>query len=234
LASRINNIVLYGQSYNRSNYAALVPGIKSDSLTSTSIYAYYVESGFASFWPNELSSAPSKILNNMLSSGNVTTNEGVSLPLASILGDPLLCSVFELNNNSQLMALTRQVYLAHEAYYNATGQYRAFSEGASLSDHWTYEWVVLPDNRTWVILDEHNSDFNISPIIYTKISLGFLAIYNTTFATNMCVYLENALPDPAKGYCEGVDESGNLLTGVGSNTNGLILDAALYAIQNNP
>jgi hypothetical protein len=233
LTSRINNIVLYGQNFNRSNFVALVPSIKADSLTSTSIYAYYVESGFASFWPNELSGAPNQILTNILSSGNATTPEGISLPLSSILGDPLLCSVFDLGNNSQLMAITRQVYLAHEAYYNATGQYRAFSEGASLSDHWLYEWVVLPDNRTWVI-DGNSSNYDVSPVIYTKISMGFLAIYNTTFARNMAIYLEQNLPDPVKGYSEGVDESGSQLTGVGLNTNGLILGAAKYAILNNP
>ncbi len=138
------------------------------------------------------------------------------------------------------MSIARQVYLAHEAYYNATlqatgqGQYRAFSEGASLSTHWTYEWVVLPDNRTWTVLDEKGSNYNISPIIYTKIAIGFLAIYNTTYAYNMVVYLEKTLPDPTNGYSEGVDESGAQLTGVGSNTNGLIIGAARYAIQNNP
>ena len=232
LASRINTVVT-GPG-NRSNYAVLVPSIKEDSFTSNNIYGYYITSGFASFWPNELSGAPIRILNNILSSGNVSTY-GVWLPIAAILGDPLLCSVFELNNNSsQLMTITRQFYLAHEGYYNATGQYRAFSEGASLSDHWTYEWAVLPDNRTWVILDERNSDFNISPIIYTKISLGFLAIYNTTFAKDMAVYLERTLPNPTSGYSEGVDESGMQLQGIGLNTNGLILGAAKYAIQNNP
>jgi hypothetical protein len=234
LAPRVNNIVLFGQIYNRSNYAAIVPGIKSDSLGSTSIYAYYICSGFAGFWPNELSGAPGRILNNILSSGNVTTN-GVSLPRAAILGDPLLCSVFELNNNnSQLMSVTRQIYLAHEAYYDATGQYRAFSEGGSLSSSWTYEWVVLPDNRTWVILDSKGLDYNISPIIYTKISLGFFAIYNTTYARDMAVFLEQSLPDPSRGYCEGVDESGAVLTGIGLHTNGLIIGAAKYGIQNNP
>ena len=172
--------------------------IYSDSLVSTSIYSYYFGSGFASFWPNQLSGAPNRILSHMLSSGTVTTNN-VTLPISTILGDPLLCSVFDLNNNSsQLMTIMRQVYLAHEAYFNATGVYRAFSEGASLSDHWTYEFVVLPDSRTWVILDEKNQPFNISPIIYTKIAMGFLAIYNTTYAYNMNVYLEKALPDPLK------------------------------------
>ena len=56
LTSRINNIVLHGQSFNRTNYAALVPSIKAEGLTSTSIYDYYVLSGFASFWPNILGS----------------------------------------------------------------------------------------------------------------------------------------------------------------------------------
>jgi hypothetical protein len=115
-----------------------------------------------------------------------------------------------------------------------TRQYVAFSEGLSLSGQWAYEWVVLPDGRTWVVLDIYNQDFNMIPVIYTKVAMGFLAIYNTTFARNMVVYLENALPNPAHGYSEGVDESGKLLTGVSSTTNGLIIGAATYAIQNNP
>jgi hypothetical protein len=230
---RINNLV-YNVYNNRSDYAVLVPSIKSDSLTSTSVYAYYVYSGFASFWPNELSGLQSRILNNIFSAGNASAS-GVWLPRAEITCDPLLCSVFELNStDSRLMGLMNQVYLAHEAYFNATGQYRAFSEGPSLESHWAYEWVVLADNRTWVVLNENNSILNFSPIIYSKVSMGFFAIYNSTFAKNMNVCLENALPDPKIGFFEGVDETGNPLEVVGSNTNSLILDAALYAIKNNP
>ena len=146
--------------------------------------------------------APNMILNNILTSGNVTTNN-VTLPISSILGDPLLGSVFDLNNNSsQLMYIMHQIYLAHEAYYNATGVYRAFSEGASLDYHWTYEWVVL-GNRTWVILDENYQPFDISPIIYTKVAMGFLAIYNTSYAYNMNVHLEKNLPRSIKWVQRG-------------------------------
>ena len=230
-AFRINNFV-YNVYGNRSDYAAMIPNIKSDVLTSTNIYAYYVYSGFASFWPNILTNVQSTILKNIFSAGNVTTSGGVILPKADITGDPLLCSVFELNNtDSRLMTLDYQVYLAHEAYFNETGQYRAFSEGPSMSGGWEYEWVVRSDGSTWT-LDESNS--NTIPIIYSKVALSFLAIYNTTYAKNMSIYLENILPDPTAGYYEGVDESGHKLERVGSNTNSLILDAALYAIQNNP
>jgi hypothetical protein len=234
LISRINNIVLYGQYSNRSNYAIIVPSIKADGLTSTSIYAYYVYSGFASFWPNILGDTPSTIMNNIFSANNITVNN-ISLPAAAITGDPLLCSVFELNNNdSKLMTLTNQVYLAHQAYHNATGQYRAFSEGPSLAMIWQYEWVVLPDNRSWIILNGTGQVLNLTPLIYSKVAFSFLAIYNSSFAKDLSVFVEDAIPTPLDGYCEGVDEAGAVFNGVGLNTNGLILDAASYAVSYSP
>jgi hypothetical protein len=48
----------------------------------------------------------------------------------------------------------------------------------------------------------------------------------------MSIYLEQTLPDPSRGYGEGVDESGMQLSGSGLNTNGMILGAANYAIKN--
>ncbi len=228
LAPRINAIVI-GPG-NRSDYAALVPEIKADSFKSKSTYAYYIASGFAGFWPNELSGAPNRILNNIMSSGTVTT-KNVSLPLAEVSCDPLLCSIFETSNNSQLVALAKQVYLAHEGYFNDTGSYRAFSEGGATSGTWLYEWVVLPDGRTWTVLYGDGSDANIPPVTYTKVAVGFLAISNTSFAKDMVVYIEQSFPEPTKGYWEGIDEKGTQLFGLTVHTNGLILGAAKYAIS---
>ena len=228
LAPRIDNLVLNG----RSNYTALLPGVQSDILTSTSIYSYYFDSGFACFWPNLPS--PSRILNNIFAAGNVTTYGDVSLPEAFITGDPLLCSVFELNNNSpQLLALSRQVYLANAAYYNAMGAYAAFSEGNSPYGY-IWEWVVLPNGDTWKITS-HNGDYlDEEPIIYNKVAFSFLALYNTTYARDMIVYLEQTLPYPTKGYCDGTNYGGGAIVATfNSNSNSLILDASLYAIQNN-
>jgi hypothetical protein len=133
------------------------------------------------------------------------------------------------------MALARQVYLAHEAFYNAIGEYVAFSEGNSVANGFIYEWLVSPDGDTWKIMNADQSSYlDINPIIYNKVAFSFLALYNTTFARNMVVYLEQSLPTPTNGYSDGADNSGNLVSAVGSNTNGLILDAATYAIQKNP
>ena len=235
LTSRIDNFV-YNKFGNRSNYAVLVPGVLNDCNSSISVYTYYVASGFASFWPNELAGATAKILTNINNAGTVQTF-GVTLPNATISCEPLLCSVFELNNNSKLNALAKQVYLAHEAKYNSTGQYVAFSEGNTPTG-FIYEWVVLPTGETWKITDGvTNLPSSISnPIIYTKVSMSFLALYNTSFARNMAIYLEQSLPDSNSGYYAGADYNtignANLVLSIDNNSNGLILSASRYCLQN--
>jgi hypothetical protein len=230
--TRINYI-----AYNRSDYAALVPDMKN--VNDSGIYTYFVISGFASFWPSELGVVPDRILNNIIHADTVSTYN-VSLPKAEILCEPLLLSLFELKNNSpQIKKLTDLFYLAHESRYNETKQYVAFSEGNSGSNGFIYEWVVLPDGRTWTVTDiDRNELKDFNPIIYTKVAMSFLALYNTSFARNMTVYLEKSLPEPSSGYSDGADYTEQdvgriLISQVGSNTNGLILEAASYYIQNN-
>jgi len=227
LASSIDYIV-----YNQSNYAALLPSVENDAA-SNSVYAYYIDSGFASFWPQQVGNVPNEVMNNIVNTGNVTTY-CVSLPDTAITCEPLLCSIFELNSNdAQLNGLMKQVYLAHEAYFDATGHYVAFSEGNSFTSQFIYEWVVAPNGSTWKITNAmQNVYYNINPIIYTKVAFSFLALYNSTFAQNLVAYLLKMLPDPSKGYSDGADSAGQCVPGAGSNTNSLILDAALYAVQN--
>jgi hypothetical protein len=137
--------------------------------------------------------------------------------------------------------LAKQVYLAHEAYYNATGEYRAFNEGTVNSGNFVWEWVVLPNGTTWAVLGEDGLAYNFSdaPVIYCDTAFGFLALYNTTYAQNLCIYLEsalryNVLAPSRMGYYDGVQENGTLLTSITNNENGMILSTARYAINNNP
>jgi hypothetical protein len=228
LAPIIDDIV-----YNQSDYAALLPSVESD-VTSSNIYSYYIDSGFASFWPQQVGNVPGEVINNIVNLPKVTSY-GISLPKAAITTEPMLCAIFELNNsNPELNSLMKQVYLAHEAYYEATGTYIAFSEGNSFTSQYIYEWVVSPNGQTWKITGTSpNSYLNINPIIYTKVAFSFLALYNSAFSQNLVIYLQKMIPDPAaKGYSDGADNNGQTIPGTGSNTNSLILDAAVYALQN--
>ena len=233
-AEQVNNIVL-NESANQnggSNYAALLPTIVS-SADSNSIYAYLFTSGFASFWP-QINYVPTDILNNIINSPPVTSPYGnVTLPGAPITCDPLLLSVFNLNENNELLGYMNQVYLAHEAYYNATNNYVAFSEGNSQENGYIYEWVVAPNGSMWQATNEAQTVYYTSDIIiYTKVAFSFLALYNSTFARNMVVFLEKQLPTPTAGYYTGYSYSDGADTAIDPNTNGLIIQAALYAIQN--
>jgi hypothetical protein len=239
LKLRIDNLV-HNTSGNRTDYTVLLNEIKADSLSSTSIYAYFVDSGYASFFPDLLKDAPATILNNMQKAGNVTLDElslssdsiiTVTLPKAGITCDPLLCSVFENKSNSYLSNLAYNVYLAHEAKHNAdpSGSFWATSEGNSGFGLYIWEWVVTPSGDTWIMTGNY---FDMPPIIYNKVSISFLALYNTTYAYQMSVYLEKNLPDPsAKGYYDGIDTQGRPVSLVGCNTNSLILSASRYALQ---
>ncbi|MDR0493672.1 MAG: DUF3131 domain-containing protein [Nitrososphaerota archaeon] len=233
--SRINNIVLHGQYYNRTNYANIVPTLKDQAETDTNIYAYYIISGFAAFWP-ELKTASTKILDNIFSSEYITVSGDVTLPKTRISGEPLLCAFFEIKNNDPRIAtLVNMTYSAHEAYYNISGKFRAFGEGPTdTTGDWQWEWVVLPDGRTWTTLNSAQETTNLPPMIYTKIAFGFLAIYNTNYTRNMCIYLEQNTQDPVYGFDHGVDEAGKALQGQGILTNGLILSAARYYLENHP
>ena len=227
LARRIDNLV-----YDKVNYEPLRQVV--DTWTSFSdIYYYYAACGFAGFWPERFSSVTETILNKIVSAAPVETY-GVNLPASTIACDPLLHSVFELKPDARLQELAKQVYLAHEARYNATGKYVAFSEGnTGLNEpSYVYEWVMFY-GRPWVIQNTAYADVQISPIIYLKTAVDFLAIYNTEFTRNMVGFLLSQIPQPTNGYIDGIDENGRLVTTTVDKTNGLIISAARYAIENN-
>jgi hypothetical protein len=233
LAPRINAFVI-GPG-NRSNYAAILADINTDSFSSRSIYAYYNAVGFASFWPS-LASVPDRILSNMYSAGNITY-DGVTLPLGEISCEPLLSALFDSannTNNTKLLALAQQVYSAHEAYFNDTGNYRAFGEGSSPTSDWIYETVILPNGRMWIVTFGDGSEASIYPVIYTKTAVSFLALSNSPFAKSMIIYLDKNLPNNSSGFYEGVDENGEPIKNLGIHTNGMIISAANYAIQHQP
>jgi hypothetical protein len=130
----------------------------------------------------------------------------------------------------------KKMYLVHEAFYNATGEFQALGEGNSPDMGYIWEWVVASNGATWQVFSQDINGFvNIDPstyMIYTKVAYSFLALYNSTFAKNMCAFLEQKFPSPANGYYGGAHYlQDDLYAGVDSNTNSLILQAAQCAIQ---
>jgi hypothetical protein len=225
--NRIDSFV-YNIHGNRSNYKALVPAVRAEGLASDNIYAYYVFSGFASFWSDELKGVPEKILENILNAPKFSYGN-ITLPQSKLLSEPLFGAIFETENPpGELYRIGEMVYLAHETYYNMTGKYRAFSEGPTTGTSWAWEWTVNGD-EAWVVLPEEIS--NMTPMIYTKTAFSFLALYNRPYAVNLCMYLEDKLSVPSSGYYSGMDEDEVSLQTTSLHTNGVIITAARYAYE---
>jgi len=240
--SRIDDIVLRG----RSDYAALLPDVQNE-FNETNFYAYLLTTGFAAFWPNEVGHIPKQILmTNIPNSGVISVNAefggNVTIPQSRISGEALLHSVLDLEiadseERSCLLNVAKQVYLAHEEYHNLTNRWVAFSEGGGGGSLFVYEWVYLPGFGSWKVTSIDRTEIvSINPIIYSKVALTFMAMYNTTYARDLCIYLEKSLPPPNNGWSEGADfttemENRNIVTNVSCNTNGMILAASRYYIQ---
>ena len=229
LASTIDYIV-----YNRTNYGPEREAV-SAVVGAVDIYDYYVVCGFAYFWPSQFSAEANTILSNIVNAPTVETY-GVELPEAKITSEPLLLSIFNFQQpNASLLNLSRQVYLAEGARYNATGKYTAFSEGnivGQSGETYIWEWVVLPNGNTWVIEKDQTSVISVTPVVYLKVAVGLDALYNTNYTQSM-VNAIAPLSLTHSGYQDGINENGQVVSTVIDKTNGLILAAALYAINNN-
>ena len=229
-ASRIHNILNVRTNYELQKQAV-------DSLiNSVNIYDYFVTRAFAQFWPERFSAEQNTILSNICNAPTVNYS-GVLLPSAKLTCEPLLLSIFGFSNDQNLMSVTRQVYLAHEAYYNNTGHFVAFSEGnpVGLGNAYIWEWVVLPDNRTWVILKSETEPVTlISPMVFFKAAVGLDAIYGTPFTRAMTDAPFGMVPQmyTGQGYREGLGENGQMVPIITDKTNSMILSAARYAIEN--
>ncbi len=229
-AQRIDNIVNIKTTYEPLKQAVDELTLPTRQLNT---YDYFTTAGFATFWPERFSGKAEFLLNNILSAPT-TTYQGINLPHAWIGCEPLMLSVFAFDNNDNLLYLMSQVYLAHEARYNTTGKYVAFSEGnpKDIILGYVWEWVISSDGRTWVTYsDEQTEVFMPSQAVFLKTAMGFASMYNTPFTQSMVNWLE---PDMLSnyGYFEGKSEDGAGMYILSDKTNGLIISAARYAIEN--
>jgi hypothetical protein len=227
LADSINSIV-----FSKTNYSALEQAVNA-SVNSRCLYDYLIASGFAKFWPNRFNGLASTILNNIASAPTVSTY-GAKLPTAKITCDHLFLSVFNIPYNQKLDTIAQLVYSAHFSRYTATGKYGAFSEGNSglANPQYIYEWVVKDDGTTWQIEDVQFKKVDIAPVIFFKSAVCLLAMFNSSFTKNMVSYVESRLPLPTNGYSNGIDENGRVVSTIEGDPNGLIIQAAEYAISN--
>ncbi|MBS7653299.1 DUF3131 domain-containing protein [Candidatus Bathyarchaeota archaeon] len=229
LGGRIDSIIK-----ERSNYRLLVENWSGGR----DLYAYYVAMAFQ-LWGFPEYVGVRRTLDEVKwikTLPRVSTYGDVELPQYTVTGDPLLHCVFELPPDPSIDWLAEVTYQAHLQRYVNTGKLTAFSEGnTDLQDpSYIYEYVVASVGggwRTWVITAPNVGEVSITPIIFLKMAAGLHALFNSDFTRFMITQLLNSLTDTSNGFMDGIDENGRIVRTVIDKTNGIILQAARYAIM---
>ena len=233
LAERIDAIV------RRNNYELLVNSTDA-WRTTAGFYKYYVAQGFKLFGLDKGMPVQMALreFDNIMNKTHVDVY-GVSLPKTQVTSEPLLHMVFELDVDDRYLDYVRRVYEVQERRYRDTGKYTAWSEGNTglRGVTYVYQWIVTPRGETWKITPK-----SITPIIFTKVAFGFHALYNTDYTRQLINYLvnkneerKNTLPYvlflPQKGFIEGVDEDGRIVTELVDKTQVMAIEAAYFALK---
>ncbi len=232
-SERIFEVVL-----NRLNTGSLV-----NQVGGNRDYTYYVAHGFAFFGYNTTKLTGELNLLSTWEGSSKVSMYGILLPKTRLICEPLLLGVFAFGKDEPLLRkLMYDIYLVHEARFNETGKFCATSEGnTGLSSEYSYvyEHVVGINGEPWIIYPNSytTTSVPITPVAYFKVAVSFLALYNTSYARAMVDYLEPRLATPdglfsaARGYKDGIDEQNRIVGTVVDKTNGLILAAANYALE---
>ena len=229
LGSRIDSIIR-----ERTNYRVLVENWSGGR----DLYSYLVAKAFELWGFQEYKGIRTTLdeARWIKTLPRVSTYGGVELPQYTVTGDPLLHIIFELPPDPSIDWLAEVTYQAHLQRYVNTGKLTAFSEGnTGLADpSYVYEYIVAMVGgswRAWVMTAPNLGEVNITPVIFLKMAVGLHAIFNSDFTRFMVTQLLNILTDTSKGFMDGIDENGRIVNTVIDKTNGIILEAARYALM---
>ena len=228
----------------RTNYAAIA---SSNAWGGPNPYYYYAALGFKYFGFDQYEPVK-RILEGFKEALNTSERvlvEDIDLPKMHLTMEPIIHLYFETEYDPMIEHLLFNTYLAHYNRYNRIGELLAFSEGNTGLDDpsYVYEWMVVPNGDTWVITKPDGTRVDISPISYLKVAISFHAIYPSEYTVNLLnmifqafeEYYRNNPGDPCKnyacGYMEGVDLNGRVVHLIIDRTNGLVLEAARYAVD---
>ena len=217
-ASRIASVL------QRQNFT----GLASDSYFSNNdFYVQYSAGGFQAFG---IAVPQLWNLSNM-EKGQFVDVYGESIPKTWVTAEPLVLSLLEGKPNQIFEEVSYKVFKAQEKRYEDTGVLTAFSEGMyPTGNNYVYEWIVTGSGETWKSYYYQPWIEVDDPAIFTKIAFAYYALYPSDYSKKLIDYVSSL--ETQQGFYEGYLESGGVIGFLSDKTNGMILQAARYALSN--
>jgi hypothetical protein len=192
------------------------------------IYCYYSAKGFQAF---EIAVLKFKNISN-LENGKFIDVYGESIPNIGITSEPLVLSILEGNSDRIFENISYKVFRAQEKRYENTGKLTAFSEGCYPTGcNYIYEWIVTSLGEKWKAYFYEPPRKVVNDLaIFTKVAFAYYALYPNEYSRKLVEFVSDL--ETNNGFFEGYLESGGVIRFLSDKTNGMILQAARYALSN--
>jgi hypothetical protein len=149
----------------------------------------------------------------------------------AVVTEPWVVDAFEFGLEPGAAPLARQVFEVQKRRFERTGTVTALSEDHVDRPPWFVYDAIWADGQAWRTVSPAGSAVTGLRSISTKAAIALAALYpEDPYAAVLREAVEVAR-DPERGWYAGIYESGALNRSLNANTNGVVLEAVLYAAR---
>ncbi|HEX9242918.1 MAG TPA: DUF3131 domain-containing protein [Anaeromyxobacter sp.] len=147
----------------------------------------------------------------------------------AVVTEPWVLDAFEFGLEPGAAPLARMIFDVQKRRWERTGTVTALSEGHLDRPPWFVYDAIWADGRPWRTVSPEGAPVTGLRALSTKAALALAALYpDDPYAAVLRSEVARAR-NPERGWFAGVYEDGRLNRSLNANTNGVILEAALYA-----
>jgi hypothetical protein len=147
----------------------------------------------------------------------------------AVVTEPWVLDAFEFGLDPGAARLARRIFEVQKRRWERTGTVTALSEDHVDRPPWFVYDGIWADGSAWRTVSADGAELSGMRGVSTKAALALASLYpSDPYAAVLRRGVERAR-DPERGWFAGIYEDGRVNRSLSANTNGVILEAALYA-----
>jgi hypothetical protein len=147
----------------------------------------------------------------------------------AVVTDPWVLDAFEYGLDVAAVPLAARVFEVQKRRWERTGTVTALSEDHVDRPPWFVYDAIWADGEAWRTVSSDGNAVSGLRGVSTKAALALAALHPSDPYAEVLLSAVAPARDPARGWLAGVYEDGRLNRALTANTNGVVLEAALYA-----
>ncbi|WP_242354347.1 MULTISPECIES: DUF3131 domain-containing protein [unclassified Anaeromyxobacter] len=147
----------------------------------------------------------------------------------ALVTDPWVLGAFELGRGGERGELLRRIFEVQRRRWEQTGVPTAASEDHVDEAPWFVYGAIWADGGPWQALTPDGGDAGRFRALSTKAAFALAALFPEDPYSRVLRQAVAQARDPARGWYAGIYERGGMNRSLNANTNGVVLEAILFA-----